>query len=175
MKFLKSVFSLVLLLFIFSNTTQCRSAKKEGESKKMMIEKVAKIHTKQAYFEKWAALKENGGSGINIYFPGLINKNNYTLKQVYFRGMIGEIHSGKASYFANLKQQSYELIMTNKENGEYGNTLPNNPKDFPFKLADNECIISYLDNDIMKYVKIDKITEKKVERIPNAPRIRNKE
>jgi len=169
MKFLKGLFYLVVFLLISTNATQCSSAKKGKDTKEMIIEKVSEIQTGQVYFEKFTASQEAGESGINIYFPGLINKNNYVLKQVYFRGMIGPILSGKASYFANLKQQSKELIMTNKENGEYGNTLPSNPKDFPFKLADNECVISYLDNDTIKYVKIDSITERKEDYHPNTP------
>lgn len=141
----------------------------------MVLEKNSEIQTSQAYFQKWIAGQEAGGNGINIFFPGLINRNNYSLKQVYFRGMIGTIQSGKASYFAKLTYNNKDIIMSNDPNEEYGNTIPDNNEDSSFVLKDNECVISYIDNGETKYVKIKNIVEKESEYFPSASPRNNKE
>jgi len=175
MKFLKPLFVPFILLFVFTNATQCKSAKKNAEAKKMVIETQSEIQTGQVYFQKWVAGRQEADSGINIYFPNLTNKNNYPLKQVFFRGMIGEMRSGKASYFANLTYNKKDIIMSNEPNAEYGNTLPNSSEDFPFTLKDNECIISYIDDGKIKYHKIGNIVEKQAQYLPSAPPKQNKE
>ncbi|WP_452225508.1 hypothetical protein [Lacinutrix chionoecetis] len=160
----------VLFVAIFSlSAMQCSNSKKAVTTNEMKIEKNASIEAKGAYFQRWIAGQEAGGSGITLFFPNLINKNNYTLKQVYFRGMIGEIQIGKASYFASLKSEKKDLIMSNEENAEYGNTLPNNSEPFPFKLKDTQCVISYEDNNTIKYIQIDGIVEKESQYYPTAP------
>lgn len=99
-------------------------------------------------------------SKIQIHFKNLINIANFKLKNVYFRGMIGEILSGKSNYFAHLKANKYNLIMSNEPNGEFGNTLPPKAAPFPFKLKDNQCIISYIDNGEIKYFQINNVINK---------------
>jgi len=174
MKFLRILFTALTLMIVLTSATQCSGSKKATETKEMIIEKQANIETGQVYFQKWVAGREEGGSGINIFFPNLINKNNYVLKQVYFREMVGTMQSGKASHFANLTYNNKDIIMSNEENGEYGNTMPSSG-DFPFKLKDNECIVSYLDGGVIKYYKIGSIVEKQTEYLPSAPPRQNKE
>ena len=157
---------------------QCNSAKQVENAtvkKEIMLETNPSITVNQPYFQKWVAGIEAGGSGINIYFPNLINKENYTLKQVYFRGMVANILSGKASYFANLKQKQNDIIMSNEPQAEFGNTLPNNAESFPFNLKQDQCVISYHDNGETKYVKIYGIVEKQGAFYPSAPPKMNKE
>ena len=83
--------------------------------------------------------------------------------------MIGIMQSGKASYFSNLKQPNKDIIMTNQENGEYGNSIPNRARDFPFTLNNDECVISYIDAGKTKYIKLNNIVEKQGEYSPSAP------
>ena len=141
--------------------THCKSSKQANikEEKEMILEKDNLIKVTKVYFQKWDAGQEASGTGINIYFPELINKNNYKLEKVYFRNMIGKIQSGKASYFASLTSNKEDIVMSNAENAEYGNTIPTKPEPFPFKLKDNECIISYLDKDETKYFQVYNIVE----------------
>jgi hypothetical protein len=114
------------------------------------------LFIRDTYFKKSASGKKE--TGINIYFPTLINKSNYKLEKVYFRGMIGDMQSGKASYFANLKPNTIGLIMSQEENAEFGNKIP---EPFPFQLKSNECMLSYIDNGETKYFQVYNIVEKK--------------
>ena len=41
---------------------------------------------------------------------------------------------------------------------------------FPFELLNDEAVISYLENDIMKYLKLTNISQKESIPYPSAPR-----
>ncbi|WP_290699308.1 hypothetical protein [Lacinutrix sp.] len=198
MKLYKSLVFLSLYVVILISFTNCKSSKQvnsmeeiehtdnadqdhtehaaEGDNTEAEHTQVTQGRGKQTplfiretYFQTWIAGKQAGGSGINIYFPMLINQSNYKLEKVYFRGMIGDMQSGKASHFANLKSNNGDLVMSNDENAEYGNTIPTKQEPFPFKLESNECMISYIDNGKIQYFQVYNIIEKKGDYFPSAP------
>lgn len=149
------VFSIIILVVLGLASAQCSSSKKDSSINKITLEDNSKINIESAYF-----IKETTSSSISIFFTNLINKNNYTLKKVYFRGMIGKIQYKNDMYFSNLKPPKKDIIMTNETNGEYGNTLPNTTEVSPFTLKENSCIISYIEDNVTKYTKVDSILEK---------------
>lgn len=156
---MERLYKLSLLVLLIVSVLSCSSSK-------MKLEKEAPLVLNEVYFQKWTSGIENGGQGINIYFPSLINQNNTTLDSVFFRKMKGKIRTGKASYFANLRPtQPNDIIMHGDSKQEYGNTA----NTFPFNLKDNECVISYIDNGSTKYFKVDGIIEKQPEYYPSAP------
>lgn len=172
--------TLIITAFLSLVLTQCKSSKQVNKEsvtneKEMKLEAQGDITVGQVYFQKWVAGREEGGSGINIFFPDLINKNNFTIDSVYFRNMVGKIMNGKASYFASLSASNKDIIMSNEPNAEYGNTMPNNSEAFPFQLKDNECVISYIDGNEIKYYKIENIVEKETQYMPSAPPRQNKD
>lgn len=200
MKRYKTVVFFTLSIVMLSSLTQCKCSKESttmgkaqstshsqqtdeiGQTNEGDENQVTQVRGKQmplfirdTYFQRSISGKEEGGSGINIYFPTLINKSNYKLEKVYFRGMIGEMQSGKASHFANLKSNKVGLIMSNEDKAEYGNTVPTKPEPFPFELKDNECMISYLDNGETKYFQVYNIVEKAAKYYPSAPPKQNKD
>ncbi|MEJ6791681.1 MAG: hypothetical protein QNK89_02805 [Lacinutrix sp.] len=176
MKPLKKLAFLALSILVLTSITHCKSSKNKSNSKEVITqEKEMPMIINNAYFQRWVAGQEAGGSGINIYFPELINASNYKLISVYFRSMVGDIQSGKAMYFANLKSNKSDLVMSNEKNAEYGNTTPTALEPFPFELKDNECIISYIDNGETKYFQVYNIAEKVAEYYPSAPPKQNKD
>lgn len=187
MKLYKTLVFLTLSLVMLTSFTQCKSAKETmNTEKEEHVDKPEHSehanHDHSQHAEEAEPTKEieqvqvpqgrgkemplfirdtyfqRDGNVTSIYFPTLINKSNYTLKKVYFRGMVGNMQSGKASHFASLKPfKTTDLIMSNEDNAEYGNT---NPKKFPFELKANECMISYIDNGETKYFQVYNIVKK---------------
>lgn len=171
------LYELIVITFLSIILMQCKSSKQnQSESvfkeKEIKLESQGDITTGKVFFQKWVAGQQDGGSGINIYFPELVNKNNYTIGNVYFRGMIGQIINGKASPFASLRFVNKDIIMSSDANAEYGNDMP---KVFPFKLKDNECVISYNTGNEIKYYKIENILEKATQFMPSAPPSENRD
>lgn len=197
MKVYKTLAILTVYAVMLTSFTHCKCSEKamntEETNEKKETEQIEKLNPteeliisqgrgksmplfiKDTYFQRWVAGQQAGGSGINIYFPTLINKDNYKLEKVYFRGMIGDMQSGKASYFANLKSFKDGLVMSNGDNAEYGNTTPTKPEPFPFELKSNECMISYVDKGETKYFQVYNIIEKTGINYPSAPLRQNKD
>ncbi|RLJ63253.1 hypothetical protein CLV86_1790 [Lacinutrix venerupis] len=194
MKSVKAITLFILSFVLFTSFTQCSSSKNtmdkenkeninspEEESNKDKGDVVEVTDTtgtmqgrgkemplfiRDAYFQSWFSGQKAGGSGIHIYFPTLINKQNYKLEKVYFRGMIGDMQEENNMHFANLKSNKNRLVMSNDENAEYGNTKP---EPFPFELKPNECMISYKHGDKIKYFQVYNIKEKASVNYPSAP------
>jgi len=174
------LYKLIIIAFLSLILTQCKSTKQEkiknvNEEKEMKLEPQGDITVGQVYFQKWVGGREESGSGINIFFPDLINKNNYAISNVYFRNMVGKIMNGKSSYFASLNSASKDIIMSNEPNAEYGNTMPNISGKIQPQLKDNECVISYIVGSETKYCKIENIVEKETQYMPSAPPRNNKD
>lgn len=132
----------------------------------MKLQEEAPLEHNRVYFQEWVAGIKDGGSGVNIYFPNLVIKNNATLDSVYFRKMRGKLRNGKASYFASLrKDKPQDITMNGDGKEEYGNKTP----EFPFDLKNDECVISYIENGETKYFKIGDIKEKAGEYYPTSP------
>ena len=58
--------------------------------------------------------------------------------------------------------------MSNKPNAEYGNELPIKRETIPFKLNHDECVISYKENKVVKYFKVQDLTERQMEQFSSA-------
>lgn len=140
MKIFKRVTYSALLSIVITTNFQCASSKIE-------LQDTAAFQTDRIYFQEWFAGINVGGTGMNIYFPNLNTRNNVEIDSVYFRNLKGKLTPGRANYTAILKNKSpYDT--TNME------------VKIPFKLLDDECVISYFENGEKKYIKIGNISEK---------------
>lgn len=165
MKLIANVFLLVLIITSFSH---CSSAQK--------LQKEAPVKVGTAYYQHWVAGIQGGGSGINIFIPteGTLEES-IQLDSVYFRGKVSKLEVkpnnptlfiGRFSLKANQKK---DIIMSNKPNAEYGNELPEMNTKIPFELKENECVVSYEEDDKTKYFKINNVVEKQPLYYPSAP------
>lgn len=50
--------------------------------------------------------------------------------------------------------------MSNEPYAEYGNKVPKLPEKPSFKLKENECVVSYKEEDKIKYFKIKNMIQK---------------
>jgi hypothetical protein len=165
MKLLK-LLSLTIFMALFSH---CSTTKKMQDNQ---LVKEAPFQLDKISYQHWVAGVRGGGSGVNLFIPVTSNQTGVVLDSAYFRGMTTKIVKENTDYFARFKKQGNsekDLIMSTTPKAEYGNKLPDNQTTFPFVLKDNECVISYIENNETKYVKISDLVEIKRQEFPSAP------
>lgn len=144
MRLFKKVSYVLLFTTLIANTYQSVNAQK-----KHTFKTPTSIEIKPAFFQEWYAGIEVGGTGINVFIPVLNDSKKITLDSIYFRNLTGKLVRGKNKYVAILKNKS----------PYYTFKKPIKPKDYPFDLNDDECIVSYTEKGETKYFKIRKLSE----------------
>lgn len=159
------VLGFVLVLLIGLTLTNCCTSQKNSASmpKTLLIDNAKTKLIASVTYQKWNAGQQQGGFGYYIEVSQPKNKLTLQLEHIYFRGLKGEIKLGKKGYKANLKNAS------DKDNSSLPDTL-----DIPFLLNDNECVISYINNDTVKFIKVVNLIEKATVNFPSVkPRNKN--
>jgi hypothetical protein len=122
------------------------------------------IEIDEVFYQTWVAVVKGGGSGINVFIPIKSNSNNIMLDSMYFRSKSTKIEyvndALAVGRFKTNANQKENLIMSNEPYAEYGNEVPELPQKTPFNLNDDECIVSYLIEDEIRYFKIEGIVRK---------------
>ena len=165
MKYIASIILLTLTVFVSS----CGSSKERIKNQdSLLIDNSSVQLIEKVVFQKWVAGLEKVGSGYSIEIYPVKNGRTLNLKSVYFRGLKGEITLGKITYVSALKEKLIKDIqLSSKPSDEYKNTLPE-VSQVPFLLNDNECVVSYVDNDTIKFLKVLKVKEKAAIYYPSA-------
>ena len=165
MKSFKDVSFLIVNFIMVLFFAQCKSG--------YQFEENSAIQFGEPYYQTWVAGVEGGGSGINLYIPITSKPENIKLDSVYFRGKKSAIElSGNNLFVGRFKSiafQKKDLVMSNEPFGEYGNEVPDIPEKIPFNLKDDECIISFTENNKLKFIKISGIIKKEPIYYPSAP------
>lgn len=158
------------LFFVF---VHCKSSKEH-----IKISNEISVTTKDlslVYYETWIAGIQGGGSGTNLFVSKSVLTNK-KLISAYFRGKVTDFEVLKPSsvyYIGRFKEEANlkrDLNMDNDVIKEYGNKAPMISLYFPFELLSDEAVVSYLENDIMKYLKLTNISQKESIPYPSAPR-----
>lgn len=137
MKPIVSLFSLFVLITIAS----CSSSKD--------VKTPEPVQVSHAYFQDWTTDIKIGSSGTNIFLANLTTKKGVTADNVYFRNLKGKLVKGRSLYYSQLVR-----MLPNSE----GNKLMT--ENFPFQLANNQCMVSYTENGETKFIKIDNVQER---------------
>jgi len=125
-------------------------------SSKYKLEEASTLSPHRPYFQAWIGGVKKGGSGINVYLPNLNANNTVVLDSIYFRGIKGKLTQARAMYTAQLQNPSpYDRDMSIEAAFK-----KEEKSTFPFKLLNNECVISYLEDGVRKYLKISGLAEK---------------
>jgi len=160
--FLALFISAIILLSI---SASCGICKMEKES--FVLTQNTPFTVKNSYCQKWVAGIKEGGSGLNIY--AIINdiSEGVTLKEFYFRGKSIDVKSSKDPVFVGYYKNNInkDVIMDSNSIIEAANTPP---KISPFKLENNESVLSYEYNNKMYYHKISNIEEKQIIAYPSS-------
>ncbi len=131
-----------------------------------------------AICQEWVAGKEESGSGEVIKIT--INEmaaEKVELQNIYFRGsmakVIMEMEDKGMTASARFEKHKPDMIMHADSTKEVGNQPPKlkskDGKEFPFELQRDEAVLSYLEDDKVKYVKITGIVDKPARIYPGRP------
>lgn len=104
---------------------------------------------KPVHFQEWYAGIKIGATGLNVYIPVANEAENVSIDLIYFRNLSGKLEKN---------EDQYEAVLKNRHS-QYTFRKSKRPKDYPFTLLDDECVISYLENGVRKYYKIKQVNE----------------
>ncbi len=153
------------MLVVLTGFSQCSSTR--------TLQEDAPLEIGEVYFQKWIAGIQGGGSGINLFIP--TTKSSIKLDSVYFRDKGVKLESranDEVLYIGRFKSefnQRKDMIISSEPNAEFENPVPRIKQKIPFKLKDDQCVISYKEGDKTRYFKIESIAEKRLVQYPSAP------
>lgn len=143
-KLKKAIYAMVFAI-AFSCTFQCAIPKVATTT----FELQTPFTVKPVVFQEWYAGIKVGGTGINVFVPiSRVNKG-IVFDEVYFRNLKGKLVKKENNYMAVLKNPSKHYTFQKAEKLE----------GYPFDLADDECVISYIENGQIKFHKIVELNE----------------
>lgn len=148
MKLLKNIIVLFLLLFFLVGFYNCSSSK--------LLEKNLPFELGKAYYQE-------SNSGMHIFIPMKSNPKNILLDSAYFKGKQIKLEYKDNLFFGIFKTstiQKQDIIMSNEPYAEYGNKVPNLSDNIQFELKDNECVVRYSEDGLVKYFNIRNIVPK---------------
>ncbi|WP_353777064.1 hypothetical protein [Winogradskyella sp. 3972H.M.0a.05] len=159
MKQVKKIAFLIIGFIVMTSFSQCSSSKN--------LQKQAPLSFGEVYCQAWAGGVEAAGTGLNIFIPAEVKQtNNIALDSVYFRGKAVKLEAkefnGTVTYigrFVSKPNTTKDIIISNDPKEESENKIEL-PKPIPFELQDNECVVSYIENDEVKYFKINNVVER---------------
>ncbi|NNC33939.1 MAG: hypothetical protein HKO09_03580 [Croceitalea sp.] len=119
--------------------------------------------------QKWVGGLAESGTGMLLEIPiSNMATDGVVMHQAYFRGMVTNLnlenHEGQKiakANFMNKKNQKPDMIMSGNSLDEVGNQAPKQKEKFPFDLSPDQCVISYMEGNTVKYIKIQGIKEKR--------------
>jgi len=173
---MNKIYRIGLLMPLFVLTVgfpQCTSTK--GTMNIAQTIELSEMSISQVYYQSWVAGVRGGGSGIDLY----INKSVVEGKKLitaYFRGKsvkFDPVVGNSNIYIARFKGETNQVSDINMEAdaiNEYGNTAPIKKDSIPFELSSNDVVVSYLQNNVLKYLKLINISKKESLAYPSVPR-----
>ena len=163
-------FSLIFTMCLFLVLTSCASKKELSTSPSFQIE--------GATVQKWLAGMQKGASGYMLSIPVYGMDNDIVLDQVFYKGQVSSLTIETAADHVTATAKFYDAIhltkdinMSEDSKDEFGNKPPSSiksNKDFPFELQENEAVLSYIEENQLKYVKVTNIKEKSPKTMPTA-------
>ncbi len=146
-------------------TTSCGTCKTKKET--FALTQNTPFTVNKAYCQKWVAGVKGGGAGLNLYASINNISEGVIMKEFYFRDQITDVKSSKDNLFIGYYKSdaNRDVIMDSNSIKEAANTPPEN---FPFKLENNEAVLSYEYNNKMHYYKIANIEEKEMIAYPSS-------
>lgn len=134
--------------------------------KSSKFEQTTPFNIKKASFQHWTG-GQPGVKGINITFLITDLSEDIKLQFVYFKNHKEKLYLKKDGinklFTANINtNSSIDMILHKDPKKEHANKLPNSESKNPFVLKDNECAVSYVENEIEKFYKVILIEDKPV-------------
>ena len=162
LKFVTGVLGLFFITVLFSN---CNSSKNSNST--LSISQNPPFIVGEAYSQKWMAGVQGGGSGTNIYFKIENIETGTSINEIYFRNKITKASlTTDNQYIGYYKTKENRDVIMDSDPKKEAKNIP--PKSFPFNLAENEAVLSYVFKGKYYYFKVMNILEKEVLAYPQA-------
>lgn len=135
----------------------------------MSLEQNPPFTISEAYYQKWVAGVEEGGSGTNIHITFTEKDEDVVIQNIYFRNQVleakGNINQPNqfVAYYVNDTER--DVIMDSDPMKEAQNTPT---KLFPFELKANEAVVEYWFDGKKNYFKVSNIFQKDLIPYPQA-------
>ena len=157
----------LILGLVFLSIVNCKTSQESV----LQFQSTAPLEITAPYYNSWVAGIEGGGSGINVFLP-LKENAKIVIDSLHFRGEKSAVETRDKLIIGRFKHstnQKKDIIMSSNPQDEYNNKRVLIRDTSPFKLTQNECVISYSVNGKRLYYKIS--NQKKGESIayPSAP------
>lgn len=137
MKLYLNQFSVLLLFSLLG----CSSSK--------LVKEPNPVQVSHVYFQDWTTDIKIGSSGTNIFLANLTTKKGVEADSIFFRNLKGKLVKGRSVYYSQLLR-----MLPNSQDNKLMTV------DYPFNLGSHECMVSYIQNNETKYIKIDNVQER---------------
>ena len=145
---------LILLTTILFGFSQC------GQSKEsiLKLQKETPFKIKEATYQEWVAGVRGGGSGISVVI--IIDEESASkieFDSLFFRGQKEKLNRSASKLVAHFKTKTNtreDIILHINQQQEHENRPPVVENSVPFELTTKEAVISFKENNEVKYVKI---------------------
>ena len=157
----------LILALIFLGFFNCKAPQESV----MQFQSTPPLEIVAPYYKSWVAGIEGGGAGINVFLP-LKENGKISIDSLHFRGEKSAVETRDKliiGRFNNSVNQPKDIIMSSNSQDEYKNKSVLLRDTSPFKLAQNECIISYEVNGKRLYYKISNLKKEETIAYPSAP------
>ncbi len=152
-KHMKTVLNIILGSVVLFSFAQCGNSKEMGYK----LQDDSPFIISKATFKEWVAGIAGGGSGVNVFISLTnLDTDKIVIDSIFFRGQVSKVEKKTTAYVARFKtnvNKAPDLIMHGETDQEYGNKPPTKESKFPFKLEDDEAVISYKEKGELKYFK----------------------
>jgi len=155
MKNIKTISLILALPLVLISFAQCAS------NNPFKLQKTTPFAIKQAVSQNYLGGRQgNKGEKITI----TISDSDIILDSLFYKNRKLKLQRNAEGDFTCKLSSSKGKHHTMHENPqeEYGNKAPVMDDKIPFKLTENEAVVSYLKNDITYYYKIGNLTKGKV-------------
>ncbi|MEH6536924.1 MAG: hypothetical protein V7719_11055 [Psychroserpens sp.] len=164
-KIIKRILSFILVFILMASFPQCSTAQK--------LQKKTPAQFGEVYYQNWTSGLQAGGSGLNIFIP--VTGTSIIFDSVYFRGKASKLETNsndKELFVGRFKTETYQpkdILLSSDSNEEYANQMPIKGMKVPWELKDDQCVVSYQEDNKMQYYKISNIKPKAPINFPSAP------
>ena len=154
----------LILALVFLTLVNCKTPQESV----LQFQSTAPLEIEAPYYNSWVAGIEGGGSGINVFLP-LKDNGGLVIDSLHFRGQRSAVETRDKliiGRFNSSVNQPKDIIMSSNPQDEYKNKSVLLRDTSPFKLAQNECIISYEVNGKRLYYKISNLKKRGIHCLP---------
>ncbi len=164
---MKAAILILTGIFTIIFLTQCGSTR-QTDGNAYRFEKKAPFTIRKAYYSDWVGGRPGSrGTSITIELAAPV-ADDIRVDSIFFKGKRSPINLAdydntyrlEANFMASIVP-GQDIIMHTDPKKEMANKVPDVPLSFPFKLADNECVISYFIKDKKYYYKVTTLQKEK--------------